>query len=207
MSSADRDTLDRYDADAETYADRFALPADDPVLRAFIAAMRPGARVLDLGCGAGHAAAAMRDAGLDPVALDASPGMARVARARHGLSVITGPFEELPVLGHFAGIWAMFSLVHARRVDLPRHLAAIRTALSPDGVAVIGMKTAPAEGAPIPAGGEARDGLGRLYCYVPQDELHALLVAAGLSPRETKRGATAGFDGVVAPWVIVTADG
>ncbi|HEY0866357.1 MAG TPA: class I SAM-dependent methyltransferase [Fimbriimonas sp.] len=46
-------------------------------------APQPGERILDVGCGTGHLAAAIADAGAEVVGLDASPEMIRAARENH----------------------------------------------------------------------------------------------------------------------------
>ena len=57
-------------------------------------AAQPGERVLDLGCGTGHQAAALAAGGAEVVGLDADEDMLRVARAEHGgvagLSFVAG---------------------------------------------------------------------------------------------------------------------
>lgn len=46
------------------------------------ARVKPGNRVLDVACGAGHTAAAATDAGADATGMDLSPAMIRIARDR-----------------------------------------------------------------------------------------------------------------------------
>jgi len=94
------------------------------------------------------------------------------------------------------GVWANFSLLHAPRADLPRHLKAIARALKPAGVLHITMKTG--ENA-------ARDRLGRLYTYVTVAELHDLLAEAGLTLTASRLGADTGLDGSVSDWVSCLA--
>ncbi|MEM8958014.1 MAG: class I SAM-dependent methyltransferase [Pseudomonadota bacterium] len=196
MSAPDAETLAVYDARAADYA---ALVEDGPSarLQGFLARVPPKARLLDLGCGTGGVAAQMAAAGHEVVALDPSTGMAAEAQTRYGLKVQLGDFDDIPELGRFDGIWAHFSLLHARRSELPRHLAALHAGLRPGGIFLIGMKTGT---------GTARDRLGRHYIYVAETELHELLVEAGFTPRHVETGSEEGFDGVVAPWVVMTAD-
>lgn len=190
------ETLAVYDARAQDYA---ALVGDGPSVRlqGFLSRVPCKARLLDLGCGTGAMAAQMKAAGHEVVALDPSTGMAAEAQARYGLNVRIGSFDDVPRLGRFDGVWAHFSLLHAPRPDLPRHLAALHAALRPGGVILIAMKTGT---------GAARDGLGRHYTYVTETELRQLLEKAGFTPRDVETGSEEGFDGVVAPWIILTAD-
>lgn len=53
--------------------------------------LRPGARVLDVGCGAGDFMAAAKERGLDPTGIDVSEDAARLCREK-GLSATSGDF-------------------------------------------------------------------------------------------------------------------
>lgn len=194
--SADRQTVELYTERAADYAARFKSAERRPRLEAFIDALPEGGSALDLGCGTGNAAARMRDRGLAVTAIDASPGMAELARERFGLDVTVGTFDDVTGSDLYDGVWASFSLLHAPREDMPRHLAAIHRALKPKGRFVIGLKTGT---------GTQRDALGRRYAYYTEDELTGLLQAAGFTPTGTETGSGKGLDGTVAPWIVVTA--
>ena len=188
--NSDHETLAVYAGGAARYAE--LTDKCPPGLERFMESLRPGAAVLDLGCGPGNHAARLSAAGFAVTAWDASPEMAAEALRRHGLTVRVATFSDLVEEAAFDGVWASFSLLHAPRSELPAHLAAIRRSLRPGGVARIGMKTGE---------GDGRDRLGRYYTYVSEDELEALLTAAGFDVRDRATGADAGFDGVVSPWV------
>jgi predicted TPR repeat methyltransferase len=193
----DRRTLALYDARAADYARAVATPEPSARLRAFIAALPAGGRALDLGCGPGAAAAAMAAAGLDVEAIDASAGMVAVARERYGVPARQGTFDEVTGSAYH-GIWANFSLLHAPRAAMPRHLARLRAALAPGGLFHIGLKT---------GRGERRDALGRLYTYYTDTEIAGLLDAAGLAVIDRETGRDTGFDGEPADWIVLWARG
>ena len=197
---SDRETLDVYDEKAAEYAD---MTHEDMVknteLTAFIAALPTSGRALDLGCGPGSAAEIMARAGLRVDAVDASAEMVRLAAERPGVAARQGTFDtlaELPERG-LDGIWASFSLLHAPREDLPRHLADCHRALRPGGVITIGMKTGT---------GTHRDKLGRRYTYVTIKELETLLTHAGFTVGSHVTGSGPGLSGEPAPWVVMTAN-
>ena len=192
--SADRETLDVYAMRAADYAALTAGKTPFPALADFIGAMPPGGRVLDLGCGPGTASAFMREAGLRPDPVDASPEMIAIAREVHGLDARVGTFDEVSGVAGYAGVWANFSLLHAPREALPGHFSAIARSLVPGGLLHVGMKTG--EGA-------RRDGLGRLYTFVTVAELEGLLDAAGFDVIATKEGAEKGLAGTVDPFVLM----
>ncbi|MBV2358908.1 class I SAM-dependent methyltransferase [Thalassococcus sp. CAU 1522] len=191
----DPETIAVYDARAAEYEQITAGEAD-ATLRAFIAALPPGGRVLDLGCGPGGSARHMAAAGLAVDAWDASAEMVRLAARHPGVTARQAGFADLDAQAAYDGVWANFSLLHAPMADLPHHLAAIRAALKPGGLFHIAVK----EGT-----GEARDRLGRVYAYYTADSLGALLRAAGLTPGAWRTGRDRGLDGAVAPWISTTA--
>ncbi|PIE13622.1 MAG: SAM-dependent methyltransferase [Rhodobacterales bacterium] len=204
--STDRETLEVYTGAAEKYAGKYAKggassknakQAGD--WAGFVALLPPGGRVLDLGCGPGHWAARLREAGYIAEASDATPAMAELAAERYGLAVRVEPFEALDAVpGRYDGIWANFSLLHAPRAQFPGHLARVFRALKPGGVFHIGMKLGTAEG---------RDSLGRFYAYYGEEELKQLLESAGFTVVSVRRGNGEGLAGGVETFVTVTCHG
>ncbi|MBU2359786.1 MAG: class I SAM-dependent methyltransferase [Alphaproteobacteria bacterium] len=187
-------TIAVYDARANAYA---ALETDTPrpSLLAFIAALPPGGAVLDLGCGPGSAAAHMMTAGLHVDAIDASQAMVALARAR-GVPARVAGFDDVAGTAIYDGVWASFSLLHASRTDLPRHIGAIADALRPGGLFHIAMKTGT---------GTRRDPIDRLYTYVTEAELRSLLCDGGLIPVDVRTGVDKGLAGTDDPFIVIQA--
>ena len=196
--SADTETLKIYGAQAQEYADLTDGAGDDPLLETFIAALPQGGTVLDLGCGPGTASARMAAAGLKVQATDAVPEMVTLAATHLGVTAQVATFDDIGGTDLYDGIWANFSLLHAPRTEMPRHLSALRQALKPGGLFHIGLKTGT---------DEKRDALGRLYTYYTADELHSLLKAANLTPFSSHTGCDKGMDGTMADWIVITAHG
>lgn len=192
--SADRETLQVYGAKVDDYARMTRKQAGDARLAAFIAGLPEGAHVLDLGCGPGIAAAEMARAGLRVTAIDATPEMVAQAARHPGVEARCMTFDDISGAALYDGLWASYSLLHAPRGDMPRHLAALHAAMRPGGALWIGMKTGT---------GARRDGLGRLYTYYTEDELRELLRDAGFTPVQSWTGADPGLDGEVAPWIMI----
>jgi trans-aconitate methyltransferase len=196
---SDTETIRVYDSRAADYAaltDEQA--AKDPSLPAFVAACPPGGRVLDLGCGPGTSAAGMAEAGLQVEATDASAEMVALADRHPGVRARQATFDEIAGDGLYDGIWANFSLLHAPRSAMPRHLAALKQALKPGGAFHIGMKL---------GDGEFRDAIGRLYTYYSEEELVQLLEQTGFTVKSRSFGEAEGLDGTMAPFILVTAHG
>ena len=72
----------------------------------------PGARVLELGCGAGSLTYLLRRAGLDAAGLEMSPAAIELGRRHFGLEVHRGPLEELELEGDLDAIVAVDVLEH-----------------------------------------------------------------------------------------------
>ena len=193
--SVDPRTIRFYDTAAERYATltHTGRPTAAPV--AFMAQLPDGARVLDLGCGPGRASFHMAEAGHSPDPVDASHAMVDLARGT-GLPARLATFDDLDAIEAYDGVWANFSLLHAPRGALPRHLAAIARALRPGGVFHAGMKTGT---------GEARDTLDRRYTYVTPQEWTNLLRAAGFDPLATREGVDKGCAGTDDAYLVTLA--
>lgn len=189
-------TIATYDEKAEDYARRFTKGEPDAHLRDFIALIPANGRVLDVGCGPGTASAHMLRAGLRPDPMDASAKMVQIANRTTGLNARQATFDEIAGTALYEGVWANFSLLHAPRADLPRHIKACVQAMVPGGVFHIGMKT---------GSGERRDNIYRLYTFVTVPELTDMLEAAGLTVTDTFQGQDAGLAGTVDPWVVMRA--
>lgn len=194
--SADKETLEVYQARARDYANMVESDTPFPALDAFIAALPVGGYVLDLGCGPGRTAAKMIAAGLDVDAVDASPAMIEQAKDLYNVEARFSTFDEITGDGVYDGVWANFSLVHAPKSAFPRHLSAIHKALKTDGRFHIGLKTGE---------GEKRDSIGRFYAFYTEPELIELLTLAGFHVTHRYYGEDAGLSGETAPWIIVTA--
>ena len=102
-------------------------------LTAFLALLPPGARILELGCGAGGDTAEMLTQGFDVRATDGSPEMAAVASKRLGRSVETLLFHELDEVEAYDAVWANACLLHVPRDELADILKLIWRALKPEG--------------------------------------------------------------------------
>jgi ubiquinone/menaquinone biosynthesis C-methylase UbiE len=120
-------------------------PPDFDRRRAFLlAAVRPGDRVLDIGCGAGEFTAALSEAGATAVGLDVAEAALRRARARHpGLDFRLTPFDGPLALedNSFELVWASEVIEHI--ADTALWLSEIRRALVPGGRLLI---TTPSHG-------------------------------------------------------------
>jgi len=104
-----------------------------------------GARVLDLGCGAGRSARFLRDLGKSVVGVDRRPDMIAAARQRDcgGDYELTALSQPLPFVdGSFDAVFSSWALVEeASRREIVRVLRECHRVLRPGGQAVIVTNT------------------------------------------------------------------
>lgn len=193
---ADKKTIAVYAKRAEDYAKCFGSSGEGRHVTSFLAELPPGGRILDLGCGPGHASAAMKRAGFEVDAFDASPELAAIANTQFGVDVRVATFDELDATENYDGVFANFSLLHAPKSEMPAHLMRVSRALVQNGILHVGLKRGT---------GERRDSIGRFYAYYELDELTDLLTQANFQVICTTEGEEAGLDGIVAPWIILLA--
>lgn len=128
----------------ETNADSFIAQTFDvdmaSLYQPFCKHLKPGASVLDAGCGSGRDALAFSRMGYDVVAFDASPKMVDAASKRAGVPVYEMTFEDMTFDQLFDGIWACASLLHVPRMHLSEVLRSLASFLKPTGVLYASFK-------------------------------------------------------------------
>ena len=190
----DEETLQFYRGNAEAYAGR-EITSRQARLTAFLARLPPGARILELGCGADTAEMLAR--GFDVCPTDGSPEMAAVASKRLGRTVETMLFHELDEVETYDAVWANACLLHVPRDELADILGLIWRALKGNGHFFASYKTGGAEG---------RDTLNRYYNYPSPDWLRTNYTSAGnWSSLEIETGEVIGFDNQWATMLFVVA--
>jgi SAM-dependent methyltransferase len=191
----DEETLQFYRSNAEAYAEREI--AKHTRLTRFLTLLPPGAKVLELGCGAGAASAEMIARGFDVEPTDGSPEMAAEASHRLGRPVATLLFHDLDKVEAYDGVWANACLLHVPRSELAQVLARIWRALKPAGHFYASFKAGETDG---------RDTLNRYYNYPSPDWLRANYSDAGdWSSLSIEADEVRGFDNEWAPMLFVVA--
>jgi cyclopropane fatty-acyl-phospholipid synthase-like methyltransferase len=142
--------------------------------------LRPGARVLDVGCGTGvPTARQLADAGCDVTGIDISEGMLDLARREvPGATFLRLDVVDVPDVGEsrggFDAIVAFFSLLMLTRAEIPTTLHRLHDLLEPEGYLLLGMVEADLDDTPA----EYLGNLVRLTGY-PRDELRTVVTDAG----------------------------
>ena len=192
--SADAATIAFYEANAPRYTLSFGQ-APSPHLDRFLDRLETGARILELGCGAGRDSARMVERGFRPDPTDGTSAMVRKARERFDLPARQLRFHELDADAEYDAVWAHACLIHVARADFPAVLRRIGKALVPAGWHYANFKL---------GDGEGRDPLGRLHNFPEQEWLEDAYRDAGFSLVETERYRGEGADGVVRDWYALT---
>lgn len=193
---SDKETLAVYDAKIEDYKSLTFGSTPKALLR-FIEALPENAHALDLGCGPGFAAADMARRGVARVtAMDASTEMVKTAATHEGVTTIQATYDDLPNTPTYHGIYANFALLHSTRDDFKRQIADCQTALHPNGILHLGMKTGT---------GEKRDHLGRFYTYYTVEELSEILGNNDFTITFVHEGEEKGLAGPTEPFVVISA--
>ena len=185
-----RVTVASYDAWAEQY--RAAAPEPSENVRAararFVAALPPGARVLEVGSGPGRDALALEDAGLSVRRTDITPAFVALLRADgHDADVVDPLVDDLADPGRdeaYDGVWASASLLHVRREDLPPALRRLAEATRPGGVLHLALKEG--DGARFSTHGHVA--APRHFTFWREEPLRAVLAGAGWTVEEVGRG-------------------
>jgi SAM-dependent methyltransferase len=140
-SGSIRDSYDRLAAD---YAQRIAdelrhKPLDRELLDRFAAELVGRGEVCDMGCGPGHVARYLRDAGATVFGLDLSPGMVGEARRLNpGIPFREGNMTALDIPdGELAGIAAFYAIVNIPKKSLPSVFREMYRVLQPGGLLLL----------------------------------------------------------------------
>ena len=173
-------TLDFYDRQAGEMSAAYERVDFSRVVDRFVAAISPGCRVLELGCGSGRDAARLLTLGFDVLAVDGSVGM--LARAQTLHPELKGRVSRVELPGALpvdtASIdavmaWAM--VMHLGRDQLPALFAEVARIVRPGGVFAYSVNTER-------SGRDAddRDASGRRFTCLPATEWERLHAEVGL---------------------------
>ncbi len=139
-----RSIRESYDRLAEEYANRIAdelqhKPLDRELLDRFARDVEGLGEVCDMGCGPGHVARYLRDAGASVFGLDLSPGMVEQARKLNP----DIPFRQGNMMGldipdeTLAGIAAFYAIVNIPEESLPSVFGEMVRVLRPRGLLLL----------------------------------------------------------------------
>jgi len=137
-----------YDRVADEYARRIFnelrdKPLDQKLLNRFATEVIGRGEICDMGCGPGHVARYLRDAGATVFGLDLSPQLLEQARQLNpDLSFLEGNMMALDLPdGRLAGIAAFYSIVNIPKESLTLVFREMARVLQPGGVLLLAFHT------------------------------------------------------------------
>lgn len=165
------DAVAFFDKDAEAYLRRTPQPSDH--LENLLPHLKPGSRVLDIGCGPGIDANHVAAQGHRVVGVDAAPRMIEVARREFPrVEFRVADMRNLPFdPKSFDAIMAICSIIFLSKREVPAVLEGFAKLLVPGGLLFLAVQ-----------GGPSRDrGPHQFVAVMDREELSALVRDAGLS--------------------------
>ena len=167
-----RDAYDRCAADYGRQRNRSYDAFRDEVMAWFVAEVAAvHRRVVDLGSGPCHEAVLLREAGLQPLAVDFSSRMTGTCRER-GIEAVERDMGDLRLPPEaFGGVWASFSPLHLAKSEVPPVIDRVHDALREGGIICVLLFEGEGEG--YREADVARYGVARYFAYYRADELRA----------------------------------
>ncbi len=135
----DQATVQYYDIHAQEYIQRTCEMEMGPIRTSFLKYLKPGAHILDAGCGSGRDALAFLKQGYSVFAIDAAEGIISHVRSL-GIPASCMAFEEMNYVSAFDGIWSSASLLHIHKNELTETIERMGKALKPEGIWFISFK-------------------------------------------------------------------
>ena len=106
------DSLQYYNQHAKEFSDSTRDVEFKEMQERFLAYLKPGARILDFGCGSGRDTKYFLDRGFEADAADGSEELVRIASGYTGIEVRLMYFQDLDEKEAYDGIWACSSILH-----------------------------------------------------------------------------------------------
>jgi SAM-dependent methyltransferase len=161
---------DYYQQNAQRFYDDTVNVDMSALYEPFLAHLKPGARILDAGCGSGRDTRVFSDLGFEVEAFDASAELAERARQLTGRQVEVMRFQEMTAVEKYDGIWCCASLLHVPEKALPEVMALLARALKPGGVWYLSFKYGQGE----------REKDGRVFTDMNEAGLQILAASSGI---------------------------
>lgn len=128
-----------YQDNANTFINRTKDTPFTDMQEHFTRYLKPGARILDFGCGSGRDALAFLKNGFQTEAIDGTEAFVLHAQSL-GIPSRCLLYDQFEDQNCYDGIWACASLLHLQEDELTDTLARIYQALKPGGIFYCSMK-------------------------------------------------------------------
>ena len=141
------DSLQYYNQHAKEFSDSTRDVEFKEMQERFLAYLKPGARILDFGCGSGRDTRYFLDRGFETDATDGSEELVSIASEYTGIEVRQMYFQNLNENEAYDGIWACSSILHLTYGELEDVFVKMGRALTPHGILYTSFKYGTDEGA------------------------------------------------------------
>lgn len=139
-------TLAYYDTNAHRFtSDTLDVEFSD-IQDSFLAQLKPGALILDFGCGSGRDSRYFLQKGYQVEACDGSEEMVKAATRNAGIPVKRMLFSELDEKDRYDGIFACASILHVPSKELPDIITRMKKAVKTGGILYVSFKYGTFEG-------------------------------------------------------------
>ena len=146
MTNKKKKTLDYYNEKFKQFTETTVDLEFSDIQDRFLGCLKPGAKVLDFGCGSGRDTKYFIQKGFDVDASDGSEEMVRIATETAGIPVKKMLFSELDEAEKYDGIFACASILHVPYAELPDIFRRMHKALKDKGILYVSFKYGTFEG-------------------------------------------------------------
>lgn len=159
------DSLQYYNQHAKEFFDNTIDVEFKEMQERFLKYLKPGARILDFGCGSGRDTRYFLDRGFKADAIDGSEELVKIASEYTGIVVKQMYFQDLDEYETYDGIWACSSILHLTYEELEDVFVKMARALTPGGVLYTSFKYGTTEG----------ERSGRYFTDMTEEKMNELL--------------------------------
>jgi len=137
------DIIEKYNKTAEEYTQSRLGTEDKDELERLKALIKPGSRILDVGCAAGRDTRILKDMGFEVVGSDLAERLLHIAEQTNpDIEFVLADMRKLPFVDEsFDAIWASVVLHHAAKDEMLVVLQEFRRVLTMKGVLYIHTKS------------------------------------------------------------------
>lgn len=139
-------TLDYYNQNAIEFNQGTVAVEFEERRNMLLKYLKPGAHILDFGCGSGRDSKAFIQKGYKVTAIDGSSELCKIASQYIGQNVICNRFQDLNNSNMFDAVWACASILHIPSANLRDIISNISKALKPGGYFYASFKYGDFEG-------------------------------------------------------------
>lgn len=165
--NSQQNTLDYYNNHAQSFIDSTYHVDMSEAINTFTNKIPTKGHILDVGCGSGRDTKQFLDLGFHVTAFDVSEQLAKLASEKIQHPVLHMDLKDMTWENQFDGVWALASLLHLEKKDIPQALEKCIRALKEDGFFFTSFKL---------GSGESADEKGRHFSYFSVEQLNDILL-------------------------------